>query len=147
MFTSRGWGQLEAMSLYFWLRRFSNYLVGAPQIIYSMLSQIISFCVRTLIRVIESIRTDRIKLRHQDVRYNVVYQEGKPNEVDFTSRRAKPLQKLTRNEKEEAEKLNKLSIGITNIAMHKNTHTILPEQKLSLLTEEVILAKVVSKDA
>jgi hypothetical protein len=56
-----------------------------------------------------------------------VYQEGKLNKVDFTSRRAKPLQELTSQEREEAEELNNLlyllhttpvidSIGIGNIA-------------------------------
>ena len=61
-----------------------------------------------------------------------MYQEGKLNQVDFTSRRAKPLQELTSNEREEVEELNNLlyllhttpvmdSIGIANIAIHTKT--------------------------
>ena len=92
---------LEAMSVDFGLRRFCNYLVRAPQMIYAVtnhkpLCSIFNKNQRGLIR------TDHIKLRHQDVRYEVVYQEGKLNQVYFTSRRAKPLQELTSKEREEA---------------------------------------------
>ena len=66
---------LEAMSLDFGLRRFCNYLVGAPQTIFVVTDH------KPLCSIFNknrkgSIRTDRIKLRHQDVRYEVVYQEG-----------------------------------------------------------------------
>ncbi|CAB3989036.1 Hypothetical predicted protein [Paramuricea clavata] len=85
-----------------------------------------------------SIRIDRTKLPHQDVRYEVVYQEGKLNQVDFTSRKAKPLQMMTNEEREEAEELNNLlymlhttpimdSIGIGNIAMHTKIDETLTE--------------------
>jgi hypothetical protein len=57
---------LEAMSLDFGLRRFRNYLVGGPQTIYVVMHH------KPLCSIFNknqkgSIRTDRIKLRHQDV--------------------------------------------------------------------------------
>jgi hypothetical protein len=67
-----------------------------------------------------------------------VYQEGKLNQVDFTSRKAKPLQMMTNEEQEEAEEHNNLlymlhstpvmdSIGIGNIAMHTKMDETLTE--------------------
>ena len=55
-----------------------------------------------------SIRTDRIKLRHQDIPYVVNYQQGNINQADYLSRHAKPINLLPREEQQEAEDLNNL---------------------------------------
>ncbi len=52
-----------------------------------------------------SIRTERVKLRHQDIRFTVAYQRGKINQSDYLSRHSKPLQKLSQSEQAEANNL------------------------------------------
>ena len=47
-------------------------------------------------------------MRHQDVRYQVVYQRGSQNRTDYISRHAKPLNKLPLSEQTEATDLNNL---------------------------------------
>ena len=55
-----------------------------------------------------SIRTERFKLRNQDIRFKVVYQKGKKNQTDYLSRRATPIKKCSKEEIEHAESLNNL---------------------------------------
>ena len=92
-----------------------------------------------------SIRTERIKLRHQDIRIKVIYQQGKNNQADFLSRHAKPLQKLSLEEQNETHDLNNLlytlhttpiidHLGIARIAKHTNEDTTL--RKLRKLIED-----------
>ena len=50
-----------------------------------------------------SIRTERIKLRHQDVMYSVVYRKGKLNQSDYISRHAKPIERMSLQIQREAE--------------------------------------------
>ena len=104
-----------------------------------------------------SIRTERIKLRNQDIRFTVTYQRGKINQSDYFSRHAKPIEKLTREEQQEADDLNNLlymlhttriidSMGIGTIAQAtKNypTHT-----KLATLINQgsTWIAKTESKE-
>ena len=55
-----------------------------------------------------SIRTERIKLRHQDIRFQVEYQPGKNNQADCLSRHAIPISKLPVDEQNESDDLIKL---------------------------------------
>ena len=81
---------LEAASLDFGLRRFREYLVGSPTIIKVVTDH------KPLVPVFNgrrncSIRTQRIKLKHQDIPVVVEYQKGSLNRADIMSRQAKPL--------------------------------------------------------
>ena len=67
---------LEAMSIDFGLRRFRNFILGSPNAI-TVITDHKPLCTRH-----GSIRTERIKLRHQDVRFQVEYQPGKQNQAD-----------------------------------------------------------------
>lgn len=98
---------LEALGIDFALRRFRNYIVGAPTEIQVVTDH------QPLCSIFNghrkgSIRTERIKLRHQDIRFTVVYQRGKINQSDYLSRHAKPIEKLPREEQREADDLNNL---------------------------------------
>ena len=98
---------LEAMSIDFGMRRFRNYILGSPTPVTVVTDH------KPLLPVFNgsrpgSIRTERIKMRHQDVRYQVVYQKGSQNRTDYISRHAKPLTKLPLNEQTEATDLNNL---------------------------------------
>ena len=55
-----------------------------------------------------SIRTERIKLRHQDIRFQVEYQPGKNNQAVCLSRHAIPISKLPVDEQNESDDLIKL---------------------------------------
>ena len=52
-----------------------------------------------------SVRTDRIKLRHQNVSYRVEWQPGVKNPADFMSRHATKLCNIPEEWKEEAVEL------------------------------------------
>ena len=85
---------LEALAIDFALRRFRHYIVGSP----------------TKIQVI----TDHQPLcsifngKRQGLRFTVTYQRGKINQSVYLSRHAKPIEKLTREEQQEAVDLNNL---------------------------------------
>ena len=53
-------------------------------------------------------RTDRIKLRHQDIQFEVVYQKDKHNQSDYLSRKAKNLTLLPRDQQDETDDINNL---------------------------------------
>ena len=130
------------MAVDFALRRFCNYLVGAPDVI-NVITDHKPLC--SVFNGTGSIRTERIKLRHQDIRIKVIYQQGKNNQADFLSRHAKPLQKLSLEEQNETHDLNNLlytlhttpimdHLGIARIAKHTNEDTTL--RKLRKLIED-----------
>lgn len=96
---------LEAMGLDFGLRRFRHYLVGSPQVI-TVVTDHKPLCPIFNGNREGSIRTERIKMRHQDIQFDVVFQKGKLNQTDFISRRGKPYTKL--NDAEQCE-MNDLS--------------------------------------
>ena len=54
-----------------------------------------------------SVRTQRIQLRHQDIKYSVQWQPGKINPADFLSRHAKPLKTVPKEWLKETEELEK----------------------------------------
>ena len=73
---------LEAMAIDFTLRRFRSYLVGSPNqtVVITDHSPLISIFNG---KCSGSIRTERIKLRHQDIRFIVDYQKGQNNPADY----------------------------------------------------------------
>ena len=78
---------LEAMAIDFALGRFRSYLVGSPNDIVIITDH------SPLINIFngkryDSIRTERIKLRIQDIRFDVNYQKRKYNPADYLSRHA-----------------------------------------------------------
>ena len=84
---------LESMGLDFGLRRFRKYLVGAPDTIKLVTDH------KPLLPVFNgnrkgSIRSEKIKMRHQDISYEVTYQKGKHNQTEYLSRRGKPIEKV-----------------------------------------------------
>lgn len=98
---------LEALGIDFALRRFRNYIVGSPTKI-QVITDHQPLCAIFNGKRQGSIRTERIKLRHQDIRFTVTYQKGKINQSDYLSRHAKPLEKLPKGEQKETEDLNNL---------------------------------------
>ena len=83
---------LEALAVDYGLRRFRYYCVGGP------LTTIITDH-KPLLGVFNStrqgsIRSDRIKLRHQDIRFQLSWMKGSRNPADFMSRRGTPLSKF-----------------------------------------------------
>ena len=96
---------LEALAIDFGLRRFRQYLVGGPQ------STVVTDH-KPLVSIFKdirrgSVRTDRIKLRHQDINYTVVYQPGRTNRADFLSRHATSWKSVPAAWKEETKELEK----------------------------------------
>ena len=89
---------LEAMSLDFGLRRFRNYLVGGPQTIYVVMHHKPLCSIFKESERFNPHRSYQAPASRCYCRYEVVYQEGKLNQVDFTSRKAKPLQMMTNEE-------------------------------------------------
>ena len=98
---------LEALSIDFGLRRFRDFAVGPPNKITIVTDH------KPLCSVFNgnrqgSIRTERIKDRHQDIRHTVKYQRGSSNQADYLSRHAKPIHMLDASEQSESEDLNNL---------------------------------------
>ena len=98
---------LEAMGIDFALRRFRNYLVGAPMKV-KVITDHKPLCPIFNGSRTGTIRTERVKLRHQDIRFEVEYQRGKINQADYLSRHAMPIKTLHKDIQEEAEDLNNL---------------------------------------
>ena len=98
---------LEATAIDFGLRRFRNYLVGSPECI-NVITDHKPLCSVFNGNRSGSIRTERIKLRHQDIRYRVSFQPGHINQSDFMSRNATPLSNLPNEQQNEPDELNNL---------------------------------------
>ena len=97
---------LEALAVDFGLRRFRQYVAGDPKPVSVITDH------KPLISIFRntrrgSIRTDRIKLRHQDINYEVLYSAGAGNRADFMSRHATSLENVPDQWKEEAHELEK----------------------------------------
>ena len=117
---------LEATVLDFGLHRFRHYLVGAPHTVSVVTDQQ------------GSIRTDRIKMKHQDIRFKVQYQKGIKNQTDFISRNARPLSQLSNEEQNEVDDINNIlymlhttpiidHIGLSTVAEHTTSDPILKD--------------------
>jgi len=96
---------LEALAIDFALRRFRYYLIGGPQVtVITDHKPLISIFANIRLG---SIRVDRIKLRHQDIDYKVIWRKGKDNPADFLSRHAIPLEELPKDIKKETKEFEK----------------------------------------
>ena len=96
---------LEALSVDFGLRRFRFYIVGGPTVgIVTDHKPLVSIFAN---KRKGSIRTTRIKLRHQDVNYLVMWKKGCNNPADYLSRHATPRGKLSKKIQEESEEFEK----------------------------------------
>ena len=103
---------LESLAVDYGLRRFRFFFVGAPEITIVITDH------KPLEAIFKdsrtgSIRTERIKLRHQDIRYEVLWRNGKDNPADYLSRHATPLHKTPRAQQEESRELEKTIWYIT----------------------------------
>ena len=96
---------LEALAVDFGLRRFRHYLVGGPQVSVVTDHKPLVSIFRNTRR--GSVRTDRIKLRHQDMSYKVVYAPGSQNRADFFSRRAAKWENVPQEWKDETQEFEK----------------------------------------
>ena len=83
---------LEGMSIEFGLRRYRQYLVGGPEV--TVVTDHKPLVTIFNNKRLGSIRLDRVKLRHQDVPFQVVWRQGKSNPADYLSRHATPLKDL-----------------------------------------------------
>ena len=86
------------MAVDFALRRFRLYLVGAPN------DNIIVTDHHPLLSDFNGkrnglISTERVKLRHQDIRFSLQYKKGIKNPADYLSRHGIPWEILSQNEK------------------------------------------------
>ena len=106
--TEKRYGQidLEALSIDFALRRFRFYVAGGPKV--SIVTD-----HKPLVPIFSgtrqgSIRSERIKLRHQDLDYEVVWEKGATNMADYLSRHALPLSQLPKEQVEETQEFEKL---------------------------------------
>ena len=98
---------LEAMAVDFGLRGYRIYILGAPRGV-TIMTDHKPLCSTFNGNRKGSIRTEMIKMWHQDVRFTVEYQKGKLNCADFISRRAKPLDKIPADQQDEVNDLSKL---------------------------------------
>ena len=115
------------MAVDFALRRFKQYLVGAPNSITIVTDH------HPLLSIFNgkrtgSIRTERIKMRHQNIRFHLTYKKGEENIADYLSRRGKAWERLPTHIKQESDDLKNLlytlrlspiidAIGIKEIAI------------------------------
>ena len=98
---------LEATAINYGLTRFRHYLVGSPENIVIITDH------KPLCSIFNgtrhgSIRTERMKLLHQDIPYQVEYRKGTANLSDYLSRHATPLHLLSIDEQQEPDELNNL---------------------------------------
>ena len=96
---------LEALAVDFGLRRFRYYCVGGPTVtIITDHKPLLGVFGNTRHG---SIRSDRIKLRHQDVRFKLVWMKGSTNPADFMSRHGTPYSKLSNKRQRETTEFEK----------------------------------------
>ncbi len=98
---------LEGTGVDYGLTRFRKYLVGSPDITMVITDH------KPLVSIFNgkrkgSIRTEKIKLRNQDIDFSVQYQKGTSNQADYLSRHAKPFEKTSPEDQENAREVNKL---------------------------------------
>ena len=142
---------LEAMAVDYALRRFRTYLIGSPR------ENIIITDHLPLLSVFNgkksgSIMTERIKLRHQDVRYVLEYKKGQENFADYLSRHAIKWKDMSKSEREEPKDLTKLlytlhvtpvldTLGIKEIAEHTQKDKILKRLKTFIQDGKTFIPK------
>ena len=133
---------LEGMSADFGLRRFRQYLVGGPEVVVVTDHKPLVSIFNN--RRLGSIRLDRIKLRHQDVAFQMLWRQGKSNPADYLSRHAQRLRNLAKEIQEETKEFSKLcwflhsspyveSISIPAIQDHTKKEKLLSKLKNLIL--------------
>ena len=137
---------LEGLGVDYALMRFRNYLIGAPNII-TVVTDHMPLCSVFNGNKLGSIRTERYKMRNQDIKFTVVYQKGKKNQADFLSRSAVPINKRGKEEMESSESINNLlytlhitpiidKITLKAISEETNTDPILKELKNIVISNQ-----------
>ena len=126
------------MSIDFGLRRFREYCVGGDNIT-------VVTDHKPLVPIFDdkrlgSIRIDRTKLRHQDIDYSVVWQQGKNNPADYLSRH--PI-KATRAHRSEASEVAKLLYVLHNDAYFMEELT--PQRIVEETKKDELQSKEVSR--
>ena len=101
---------MEATAIDFELRRFRNYIVGAPNV--EIMTDHKPLCPIFNIHKQGSIRINRIKLRHQDINYQIIYQKGKLNQSEYLSRHGKPFELIPETEQKETKDLHNLQYTV-----------------------------------
>ena len=96
---------LEALAIDFALRRFRFYIAGGPQVQLITDHKPLEAIFGN--KRIGSIRTERIRMRHQDLDYLVKWEKGEDNCADYLSRHARPLTEIPREQLEEANEMEK----------------------------------------
>ena len=97
---------LEALAIDFGLRRFRFYLVGGPNAAVVITDHKPLESIFKNVRL-GSVRTERIKLRHQDILYKIVWRNGKSNIADYLSRHSTPRRYLPKQQLKESRELEK----------------------------------------
>ena len=139
------------MAVDYALRRFRTYLIGSPR------ENIIITDHLPLLSVFNgkrsgSIRTERIKLRHQDVPYVLEYKKGQENFPDYLSRHAIKWNDGSKSEREESKNLTKLlytlhvtpvldALGMKEIAEHTQKDKILKRLKTFIQDGKTFIPK------
>lgn len=128
---------LEALAIDFGLRRFRKYIAGGPPItIHTDHKPLVSIFHNSRKG---SIRTDRIKLRHQDLVYKLEWTPGKANPADYLSRHACQLIDLPPSWNEEAKELQKT---VWRLQSGPDTNTITMKQISKETNTDSELAKL-----
>ena len=96
---------LESLAVDFGLRRYRFYIAGGPQVTIVTDHKPLRSIFKNLRK--GSVRSERIKLRHQDIDYNVIWQKGITNAADYLSRHAMPLKHMSKEIEEETKELEK----------------------------------------
>ena len=96
---------LEALAVDFGLRRYRFYIAGGPQVKVITDHKPLCSIFKNLRK--GSVRSERIKLRHQDIDYTVVWEKGAVNAADYLSRHATPLRHMSIDVEEETKELEK----------------------------------------
>ena len=96
---------LEALAVDYGLRRFRYYCVGGPPVTIVTDHKPLLGVFRSTRQ--GSIRSDRIKLRHQDIHFHLLWVKGSHNPADFLSRRGTPLSKMSKAHRAETTEFEK----------------------------------------
>lgn len=96
---------LESLAIDFGLRRYRFYIAGGPQVKVITDHKPLPSIFKSLRK--GSIRSERIKLRHQDIDYVVVWRKGETNAADYLSRHATPLKNMSTQIEQETQELEK----------------------------------------
>ena len=102
---------IEGMAIDFALKRFRFYLVGCPNVtIVTDHKPLVPMFSNTRPG---STRIEKIKMQHQDIDFNVIYQKGKGNMSDYFSRHPVPFANLEESVQEESREHAKLLFNLT----------------------------------